>query len=270
MQDVLKREFSNKMKTQHLLNVETVSMSFGGIQALNNVSMAVGKGEIRGVIGPNGSGKSTLLNLISGVYRPQRGSIFLSETDLVEVPPHKVAAHGVARTFQNLELFSGMTVLENIVVGLHTKTHVGFPATLWNPSRLKSMDGKACEKAMETLAFVKMDMFAERLVTELSIGQQRLVEIVRAIVSEPLVLLLDEPAAGLSLTSLDMIKDLISSLPVKRNITVVIVEHVLNVVMDLSDKITVLHHGEVIADGSPDEIRANHDVIEAYLGTAEI
>jgi branched-chain amino acid transport system ATP-binding protein len=248
------------------LRVHDVGIAFGGVVALDGVDLDVKAGEIRGVIGPNGAGKTTLLNVICGLNRPDRGSVALDGRSLVGLKPSRIAARGLGRTFQSTRLFRGMTVLENVMTGLHGQLGVRvIPAALRLP-RLRAAEADAARRARAILAFVGMEQFQDRLATELSFGQQRVVEIARALISEPTVLLLDEPAVGLSLNRIAEVDALLRRIRDERGVAILLVEHVIRLVMEVCDRITVLNYGRRIAEGRPDEIRADPAVIEAYLG----
>jgi branched-chain amino acid transport system ATP-binding protein len=244
-----------------------VAIAFGGVHALDGVDLELAAGEIRGIIGPNGAGKTTLLNVISGLNRPQRGEITLDGRSIVGLKPSRIAALGLARTFQTTQLFRGMTVLENVMTGLHGRLRAGVVGAALGLSRLHREEADAARRAHAILDFVGMAQFSERLATELSFGQQRVVEIARALVNEPSVLLLDEPAVGLSLNRVTEVDALLRKIRDERGVTIVLIEHVIRLVMDVSDRITVLNYGRKLAEGTPEEIRRSPAVIEAYLGS---
>jgi len=249
-----------------LLKIDDVSVSFGGLKALQGVSLEVPAGEIRGVIGPNGAGKSTLLNVIGGFNRSQQGRVLFDGVDLLRLKPYQVAACGIARTFQAPHLFHGMTVLENVMTGFHGKLPGGILAAVFGSSKLLAGEREAAETAMEALRFVRLEALAHRLASDLSYSQRRQAEIARAMVSQPRLLLLDEPAAGLSAGSLGELESLIRRLRGERGVTVILIEHVMGLVMGVCDQITVLDYGLNIAEGPPKAIRENPAVIKAYLG----
>jgi branched-chain amino acid transport system ATP-binding protein len=248
------------------LKLQDVTISFGGVMALKEVDFAVSSGAIRGLIGPNGAGKSTLLNVVCGLNRPDRGSVAFQNVDLLRLKPHQIAAQGISRTFQRTRLFTGMSVLENVMTGLHHHLHTGFIEAAFSLRRMRLEEERARLTALEALRFVGMEQFSERFATDLSHGQQRLVELARALVSSPALLLLDEPAAGLSLPRVAALAELLCRIRDEMGITIILVEHVIRLVMGISDQVTVLNYGEKIAEGPPEEIRRDKQVIEAYLG----
>jgi len=249
-----------------ILEIQDVTMAFGGLIALKSVTMDIAAGEIRGLIGPNGAGKSTLFNVVSGLNRPQRGRVLFQGDDLLALRPHQVASRGIARTFQAAHLFRGMTVLENVMAGLHDRARGGVLSSALSLPAMRRAEDEARVRAFEALRFIEMDHVRDRLATELSYGQQRLVEIARALVREPTLLLLDEPAAGLSVARITGVDELLRRIRNEKGITIVLVEHVIRLVMGISDQVTVLNYGEKIAEGPPERIREDRAVIEAYLG----
>jgi branched-chain amino acid transport system permease protein len=249
-----------------LLTVRGITKRFGGLAALRDVSLQVDRGEIRGLIGPNGAGKSTLLHIVSGFVAPTTGTFALDGQALTGRKGHEVATRGVARTFQHLALFGGMTVLENVMVGLHRQMRGPLP---WL-DRGEDTETAGAEAARALLRRHGLDGVAGAEIDTLSVGQRKRVELVRALAARPRLLLLDEPAAGLAA---DEIKELIVSLRELRDrdgLTIVLVEHIMELVMSVCDRITVLSFGEVLAEGSPEHIRADAGVIDAYLGKGAV
>ncbi len=252
--------------TPHLVEITRLTMRFGGIVALDDVNFTVSKGRIVGLIGPNGAGKTTLFNCLSRLYRPARGDIRLNGKSLSHCAPSDVAAIGASRTFQSPALFTSMTVLDNVKVGAHARGRNGplsDAITLpWTRREEHALDRTARAK----LAFVGLEEAAERTVTSLSLGVRKRVELARALAAEPALLLLDEPAGGLNHEEVAELGTLIRSIRDQLQVTVLLVEHHMGLVMSLSDQVVVLNFGRVIADGSPDEVRSNAAVAEAYLG----
>lgn len=249
-----------------LLSVRDVHISFGGMTVLQGVDLAVKQGEIRGLIGPNGAGKTTMLNVICGIHRPQRGDVLLDGTSIVGRKPSEIAELGLGRTFQTSQLFRGMTVLENLMTGLHRRTRSGLFSAGLNLKLRRDEEAKMEEEARQALEFVGMSKFADRTATELSFGQQRVVEIARTLIGDPKVVLLDEPAVGLSATRLAELDALLRRIRDEKGVTLILIEHVIRLVMDVCDQVTVLSSGQRIADGIPQAIRNDRGVIEAYLG----
>lgn len=251
-----------------MLELKNVHKYFGGLHAVNNVSFSVNEGAIKAVIGPNGAGKTTLFNLIAGVLDPSRGSITFQGRQLQGLKPHKIASLGMSRTFQNIKLFHGMSALENVMLGRHIRSGSGFLAGMFNAPWTWKEEKDIRGKSMELLHLLEIEQYADTEATSLAFGQQRAVEMARALATEPELLLLDEPAAGLNIYETAEVARLIGRIR-EMGITVLLVEHDMSLVMDISDEIVVLSFGEKIAEDVPEAIQQNSDVIRVYLGEEE-
>ncbi|GGF04835.1 ABC transporter ATP-binding protein [Stappia taiwanensis] len=251
-----------------LLRIDSVSLSFGGVRAITNISFDIIKGEVRAIIGPNGAGKTSMLNVINGFYHPQEGTITWRGKVRRKMKPYEAASHGIARTFQNVALFKGMTTLDNIMTGRGLKMHSGF---LWQCLRVGPALREEIEhrrKVEEIIDFLEIQAIRKTPVGRLPYGLQKRVELARALAMEPELLLLDEPMAGMNLEEKEDMSRFILDVNQQFGTTIALIEHDMGVVMDLSDRVVVLDYGRKIADGPPEEVQANQDVIDAYLGVS--
>ncbi len=253
-----------------LLEVKGVTKRFGGLTAVNQIDLSIYPNSITSIIGPNGAGKTTLFNLITGIYKPDKGTIKLAGTSLLNRKPNQIAELGIARTFQNIRLFKEMTVLENILVGMHTRLSSHFVGVMLHLPRVRKEEELAAKRAYQLLNYVGLADKCNERAKNLPYGEQRRLEIARALATDPKILFLDEPAAGMNPKETKELTDLITRIRDEYKLTIILIEHDMKLVMKISEEIIVLDYGQKIASGNADNIRNNPRVIEAYLGKGAV
>ena len=254
-----------KAENKALLKVENVTLSFGGLTAVNDVSLEVEVDKITALIGPNGAGKTTFFNLISGIYKPNKGTITFDHQRIDGKKGYQINKAGIARTYQVINLFRKMSVIDNVMVGMHSRLHSGYFSDLFRTSKERKEEKEAYDRAYELLDFVGLKKRALDIAGSLPYGEQRLLEIVRGLASSPKLLLLDEPAAGMNSQEKKDLDSLLRKI-LKRNVAILMIEHDMNLIMDVADDIFVLNNGKLLAEGTPSEIQHDPEVITAYLG----
>ncbi|NBQ35150.1 MAG: ABC transporter ATP-binding protein [Actinobacteria bacterium] len=252
--------------TKSVLKADNISVKFGGLVAVDDVSFDIPTGGVVSLIGPNGAGKTTFFNVLTGLYKPTSGVVTFDEKNITAKPPHKIAQAGVARTFQNIRLFGLMTAEENVMVAMHSHLKSGIISTVFGTKRQRSEEEESKKTARELLDFVGIGNTADQFARNLSYGDQRRLEVARALALRPKVLLLDEPTAGMNPQESQTFVDFVYRVRDKKGVSILLIEHDMSVVMKVSERITVLDRGQKIAEGTPAEIKSNKQVIEAYLG----
>ena len=253
----------------NVLEAKSVSVAFGGLLAVNSVDFTIPEHSVVSLIGPNGAGKTTFFNVLTGLYKPSAGIIDFLGRDITDLPPHKIASIGIARTFQNIRLFGLMTAQENLLVAMHSRLKSGITSTILRTPKQRREEQQAEDRAHELLDYVGLGKWTYEFARNLSYGDQRRLEVARAMALEPKILLLDEPTAGMNPQESQIFIDFIKRLVSERDVSVMLIEHDMKVVMSVSERVTVLDQGEKIAEGTPDQIKSNKRVIEAYLGKSK-
>ena len=251
---------------EKILEVRDLGIDFGGLTAVNNLDMDIYKGEIYGLIGPNGAGKTTVFNMLTKVYQPTRGTIKIDDTDMAKLNPEQANKAGVARTFQNIRLFSNMSVLDNVKTGMHATTKYSLLSAVLRLPSYYAQEKETTQKAMDLLKIFGLDTFADTIASNLPYGAQRRLEIARALATNPKLLLLDEPAAGMNPQETEELMTMIRKIRDTFPISILLIEHDMKLVMGICERITVLNFGQVLAQGLPSEIQSNKEVIKAYIG----
>lgn len=250
-----------------ILDVQNISKNFGGLKAVSNLSFSIKKGEILAIIGPNGAGKTTVFNLITGFYTADNGKIIFNNKDITKIPPHKIAKLGIRRTFQNLRLFKNLTVYDNIIAAVYSENNYNIFSALFNTTKKKDVTKKAEQKTLEILEFFNLLNKSDNLAGALPYGEQRRLELARAIATEPELVLIDEPAAGMNPSEINDFINLLNAAKKKFNLTFALIEHQMELVMSIAQRIVVMDFGEKIMEGTPEEVKNDKRVIEAYLGS---
>ena len=249
-----------------IIQTKNLTMKFGGLLAVDNFELTIEKNELVGLIGPNGAGKTTIFNMLTGVYQPTKGSIYLNYHDVTNKSPYHIVKGGVARTFQNIRLFEDLTVIDNIKIAYHDKTKYNVVQAVLRSNKYWQEEAKAEKEALEFLKIFKMEDYAYTLAKNLSYGKQRKLEIARALATKPKILMLDEPAAGMNPQETEELMETIDLIKENFEISILLIEHDMSLVMGICERLVVVNYGKIIAKGSPEEIKNNKDVIKVYLG----